>query len=111
MAYDDGTVACTDHELLIRRYYFPPSTKRIPYSKIRQVRRVPLLSMGWRIKTYGSSDLLHWFNLDVHRSRKDVALIIQLAGRVRPVVTPDDADRVTAELLAHGVNVTSGGSR
>jgi hypothetical protein len=29
--YDDGTVACTDDELEIRRYYFPPGEKRIPY--------------------------------------------------------------------------------
>jgi hypothetical protein len=37
MAYDDGTVACTDEALIIHRYYFPPRAKRIPYGKIRQV--------------------------------------------------------------------------
>jgi len=108
MAYDDGTVACTDEALIIRRYYFPPRAKRIPYSKIRQVRRVPLGSMGWRVKTWGSSDLIHWFNEDGHRSGKSDAFIIQLTGRIRPVITPDHPDEVTAELTAHGVNVTSG---
>jgi hypothetical protein len=44
----------------------------------------------------------------VHRWHKDVALIILLPGRMRPVVTRDDADLVTAELAAHGVDVTSG---
>ena len=105
MGYDDGKVACTDHDLVIRDYYFPPRAKRIPYSAIRQVRQEPLSSMGLRVKTYGSADLIHWFNLDRHRSSKDVALIISLAGRVRPVITPDHADRVVAELLDHGVNV------
>jgi hypothetical protein len=104
MAYDDGRVACTDHGLVIRHYY-PVGAKRIPYSKIQQVRRVPLKSMGARVKIHGSSDLIHWFNFDPHRSGKDVALIVALAGRMRPVITPDDADSVTAELVAHGVNV------
>lgn len=104
MAYDDGKVACTDQGLVIRHYY-PVGAKRIPYSKIQQVRRVPLKSMGARVKIHGSADLIHWFNFDMHRSRKDVALIIAMANRVRPVITPDDPDRVTAELVAHGVNV------
>jgi hypothetical protein len=104
MAYDDGRVACTDHGLVVRHYCLI-GAKRIPYSKIQQVRRVPLKSMGARVKIHGSADLIHWFNFDMHRSRKDVALIIFLAGRVRPVITPDDADRVTAELITHGVNV------
>jgi hypothetical protein len=39
-------LACTDEALIIRRYYFPPHAKRIPYRKIRQVRRAPLGSMG-----------------------------------------------------------------
>ena len=108
MAYDDGTVACTDEALIIRRYYFPPRAKRIPYSKIRQVRRVPLGSMGWRVKTWGSSDLIHWFNYDPDRSSRRDAFIIQLTGTIRPVITPGDPDEVTAELTAHGVNVTNG---
>jgi hypothetical protein len=42
----------------------------------------------------------------MHRSRKADALIVVLSGRrVRPVITPDDANRVAAELTAHGVNV------
>jgi hypothetical protein len=108
VTYDNGKVACTGHDLVIRRYYFPGGAKHIPYSQIRQVRQVTMRSLGWRIKIWGSGDLIHWFNFDVHRWHKDVALIILLPGRVRPVVTPDDADLVTAELAAHGVDVTSG---
>src|SRR5690242_5122790 len=87
VTYDDGKVACTGHGLVIRRYYFPGGAKRIPYSQIRQVRQVTMKSLGWRIKIWGSGDLIHRFNLDVHRWHKDVALIILLPGRVRPVVT------------------------
>jgi hypothetical protein len=106
MAYDDGKIAVTDRGLVVRHYY-PVGAKRIPYSKIQRVQRVPLKSMGALVKIHGSADFIHWFNFDTHRSRKAVALIIYLAGRVRPVITPDDPDRVTAELVAHGVKVTS----
>ncbi len=105
--YDDGKIACTDAELIIRHYYFPVGDKRIPYSAIREVRRVPLGFMGkWRI--HGSGDFVHWFNLDSHRPRKDTALVIHLSGVIKPVITPDDPDRVVAELAAHGVTTTSG---
>jgi hypothetical protein len=105
--YDDGGVACADQELVIRRYYFPTGAKHIPYSAIREVRRVRLSAMGsWRIR--GSGDLVHSFNFDIGRPRKDSALVIHLDGRIRPVITPDDPDQVAAVLAAHGVNVTSG---
>lgn len=51
---------------------------------------------------------MHWFNFDPRRPRKDVALVLYLDGKIRPVITPDDPERVTGELEAHGVNVTSG---
>ena len=107
VGYEDGTVACTDSELVIRHYYFPAGAKRIPYSAIREVRRVPLGSLGrWRI--HGSGDLVHWFSFDLRLPRKDMALVVHLDGVVRPVVTPDDPSRVVDVLTAFGVNVTSG---
>jgi hypothetical protein len=109
MAYDDGRVACTDQDLVIRGYYFPAGAKHIPYGRIRTVRRTSLTDLGrWRTKVWGSGDLAHWFNLDPHRFRKDTAFVVELGRPVRPVVTPDDPDRVAAELTAHGVNVTGG---
>jgi hypothetical protein len=104
-AYDDGKIACTDTALVIRYYYFPPFPKRIPYSAIREVRVVPLRIWGkWRIQ--GSGDFVHWFNFDPGRPRKRTALVILLKGTIRPTITPDDPDRVVAELTAHGVTIT-----
>jgi hypothetical protein len=106
--YDDGNVACTDTELVIRRYYLPVGgTKRIPYPAIREVRRVPLTAMGrWRIQ--GSNDFVHWFSFDIRRPRKTAALVVHSGGRILPVVTPDDPDRAAAALAAHGVRITNG---
>jgi hypothetical protein len=108
--YDDGKIACTDTELVIRYYYFPVGTKRIPYSAIREARVVPMRFMG-KARIQCSGDFIHWFNFDIKRPRKHTGLVIYLDGRIRPTITPDDSDRVAAELTAHGVNVTSGTER
>jgi hypothetical protein len=104
--YDDGRVACTDQELIIRHYYLIRA-KHISYSAIREVHRVPLGRMSKR-RIHGSGDFIHWFNFDPRRPRKDTAFVIYLANRIRPVITPDDPDRVNAELAAHEVNVIIG---
>jgi hypothetical protein len=109
MTYDDGGVACTDDSLVIRHYYFPFGDKRIPYTKIEQVRRLPLSGLTGRYRIWGSGDFTHWFNLDAGRPGKTVKFVIQTSGGgIRPVITPDDPDGVQAELTAHGVNVTAG---
>jgi hypothetical protein len=105
--YDDGKIACTDSELVIRNYYFPFGTKRIPYAAIREVRQVPLRIWG-KGRIWGSGDFVHWFNLDPGRPRKDTALVIHTDNRMRPVITPDDPARVAAELTAQSVTVTTG---
>jgi hypothetical protein len=106
--YDDGRVICSEQELTLRSYYFPAGNKRIRYENIKEARSVSLSVMGkWRI--WGSSDFLHWFNFDPKRPGKNAGLVLYLDGaNVRPVVTPDDTERVTAVLSAHGVNVTAG---
>jgi len=122
--YDDGRVACTDDAIILRRYSLW-RTRRITYQAIREVRQVPLASLGM-VRIQGSGDFVHWFNYDPHRRHKDRALVLHiLAGtkklsalrtpgdadeRVKPVITPDDPDSVIAELIAHGVKVTSGPS-
>lgn len=103
MTYDDGRVVCTDSELVIRKYYFPTgSDKHIPYQRIQQVSREQLgLSKLW-----GSPDFVHWFNWDQQRRGKQVALVVELGHRMKPVITPDDPDQVVAALTAHGVRVS-----
>ena len=77
--YDDGGIACDDENLLIRRYY-PWGAKRIPYTTIKGVSRLPLqgLNRPWKWRIWGSGDFVHWWNLDRQRPRKDLALVIDL---------------------------------
>jgi hypothetical protein len=102
MDYDDGRAACTADELVIRWYYFPAGSKHVPYARIREVCRCP----ASRGRIWGSSDLMHWYNLDAHRPDKDTGLVIHTGRVVKPMITPDDPEKVLAALTRHGVSVT-----
>ena len=96
-SYGDRTVRCDEQALTIRRYY-PWGSKRIPYSAIKGVQRLPLNAVRrWRI--WGTGDFLHWWNLDSRRPHKDVALVLDLGTRVRPTITPDNPDLLETLLL------------
>ena len=94
--YDDGAIRCDDQGIVIRRYY-PWGAKRISYDSIRSVKTFPLTGVNkvrrWRI--WGSGDFVHWWNLDPARPKKDMALVLDIGRRVRPTITPDDANTVT----------------
>jgi hypothetical protein len=82
MLYDDGKIACDDSELLIRRYY-PRGSKRVPYTSIRSVKRIPIRVRRWRL--WGSGDFRHWWNLDLRLTRKgEAGTSLPGAGSTRP---------------------------
>ena len=93
--YDDGEIRLDETGLLIRRYY-PWGGKRVTYSSLRAVQHLPLTGVDrvrrWRI--WGSGDFIHWWNLDPHRPRKSVALVLDVGKMIRPTITPDEPDRV-----------------
>jgi hypothetical protein len=96
MLYDDGRIACDETGLTIGWYYLW-GAKRIPYGSIRSVSRSGVRK--WRL--WGSSDLVHWWNLDRGRPQKDVALVLDVGGRIRPTITPDDPETVERILAEH----------
>ena len=99
--YDDGAIACNDTGILIRKYYLG-GAKQIPYTSIRGVESRPLngvMSARWRI--WGTGDFVHWWNLDIRRPKKHVALVLDVGGRVRPTITPDDWTAVEDILREH----------
>jgi hypothetical protein len=101
-AYDDGRICCDATGITIR-WYYPWGAKRAPYSSIRAVERLPLTGVNkvrrWRI--WGSGDFVHWWNLDPSRTRKSIALVLDVGHRVRPTITPDEPDAVARILQEH----------
>ncbi len=97
--YDDGLVQLNSDGLIIRRYHFPLGTsKHIPYAQIKGVQPWPMGLWTGKGRLWGSGDLRHWFSLDLRRPWKEKALILDLGAWVRPVITPDEPDRVLALL-------------
>jgi hypothetical protein len=91
--YDDGRIRLDDDGLTIRWYYLW-GKKCIPYSAIRSIQMRSLTTWRGKWRIWGSGDFIHWFNLDSTRPGKETAIEIHRAGRVIPMITPDDADAV-----------------
>jgi hypothetical protein len=99
--YKDRWIECTADAVLIHGYYFPWGTKRVPYSSILQVRRVPIGTLTGRGRIWGSTTLHYWASLDPGRPAKKKALILDTGHRILPFITPDDPDAVTAVISEH----------
>lgn len=104
MIYDDGKVACDDTGLVIRRYY-PWGSKHVPYSSIQEVSRLPIRIRRWRL--WGTGDFRHWWNLDLHRPKKGVALELDTGHWIRPTITPDDVEAVEAIIRERSARAAS----
>ena len=99
--YKDRWIECTTDAVLIRGYYFPWGTKRIPYQSIREVRRVPLGTLIGRGRIWGSTTLHYWASLDPGRPRKKAALILDTGHAILPLITPDDPGAVASAIAEH----------
>jgi hypothetical protein len=101
LGYRDRLISIENGNLVIRGYYFPSLlARKIKLSKVRQVNELRMSRLRGQWRTWGSRDLRHWYNLDPSRRGKKRAFELDLGGRVRPVVTPDDPDRFVAALEA-----------
>jgi hypothetical protein len=103
MEYDDGRILCDERGLVIR-WYGLFGAKRVPYDRIRAATAGDMGSLGGRYRIWGSSDLRHWYNLDPTRPRKKTAIVLNLGKWLRPVITPDEPDKVIEILKRHGVS-------
>lgn len=107
--YRDRRIATDAHGVVIRAYYFPWGTKRVPYGALRSVTRVSLGALTGRARVWGTSNPRNWANLDLGRSHKSVGYLLDSGRFVRPFITPDDPQAFEAALGEHGVAVDGGG--
>ena len=94
--YKGRWIECTTDAVLIRGYYFPWGTKRIPYQSIREVRRVPIGTFTGRGRIWGSTTLHYRASLDPDRPAKKTALILDTGHAILPFSTPDDPGAVAS---------------
>jgi hypothetical protein len=95
--YEDPWVQCGREALTIRGYYFPFATpKVIAYRDIQSVTPFELGPWTGKWRIWGTSNPSQWWHLDWSRPQKQVALVLDLGGPVRPVITPADPEQVKA---------------
>lgn len=100
--YDDGRITCDGDGITIRWYYLW-GTKRIPYRAIRSATTYTLTPMRGQRRIWGSSDMVHWYNLDGTRPGKKTGIELNTGGTVRPCITPDDVEAVSRIIAEHVV--------
>ena len=98
--YEDRWITCTPDAIEVRGYYIPWGTRRIAYDEIRAMRRVNMGALTGKARIWGTANLRYWASLDPGRPRKKSALILDVGGRVRPFLTPDDPDAFEAVVRA-----------
>jgi len=98
--YDDGRIACDDDGVTIRWYYLW-GKKTIPFRAIRSIKTFQLGQVQGRWRIWGTTDFVHWYNLDGSRPRKERGIELDAGGRVRPCITPDDVDAVAGIIAGH----------
>lgn len=97
--YDDGRITCDDAGITIGWYYLW-GDKRIHYDEIRSAKTFQLRRLRGKWRIWGG-DLVHWYNLDGRRPGKTMGIELNLGGRVRPCITPDDPEAVARIITAH----------
>lgn len=95
-----GRVACDDEGLILRWYHLWGS-KRIPYRTILSARTLQLEPVRGKWRIWGSGDFKHWYDLDANRPNKETGIELDVGGRVRPCLTPDDPEAVSEILAEH----------
>lgn len=98
--YDDGRISCDDDGVVIG-WYYPWGAKKVPYRSIRAATTFPLGALRGRGRVWGSTDFTHWYNLDGGRPKKETGIELDVGGRVRPTITPDDPDAVVRIIEEH----------
>ncbi len=104
--YDDGKIAITGDDLVIRDYSILLRPKRILLSAIQGVQIATMDAYKGKFRIWGSGDFAHWYNLDWQRPRKHKVLVINTGKRIRPCITPDNVDTVIELLKSHGINIS-----
>jgi hypothetical protein len=99
--YEDRWIRCAAEAIAVRGYYFPWGTKHISYASIRLIERVNLGALSGRGRVWGTANPGRWASFDPRRTTKRVGFDLDLGGRVKPLITPDDPDAFETAVRAH----------
>jgi hypothetical protein len=94
--YQDRSLLVDDDGITITSYFWPGHHRHIPFSSIVAVEEIPLGTFSGRYRLVGFElrRLRDFFPWDSHRSATSRAFALDVGGRVRPVISPEDHEQV-----------------
>jgi hypothetical protein len=93
--YKDRLVMITSDAILFKNYYFPGTSKRVPFEKINSVavEHASVSTGKWRF--WGPRDLTTWYPLDILRPKRDEIFLMSVVGKkVRIGFTTENSEVV-----------------
>ena len=93
MVYDDGLIAISESELIVRQYYFPLSrARRIPLKNIQRVELHSLTIWNGLYRLWGMGVRPIWFHFDSSRFAKKHFLQVDTGTWMKIGLTPKDME-------------------
>lgn len=93
--YEDEHVLLTNLKLIIKKYYFPlKKSKTILIKNIKLADMIKLSYFNGKYKFFGLNFKLWYFHLDKDRPKKEEGILITLNSVVKPLITPNDINKV-----------------
>ena len=92
--YRDDVVRMDEVGIVIHNYYWPLGNKRIGYADISSFTRRGLKTWQGQHRVHGIDLRGRWYSRDRHRGEKELAIDLDVGGRIRPVLTVRDPDTV-----------------
>lgn len=103
--YSDSLIELTEDSILLRDYYYPFGSKRVPFSEIDHVlMEKPTLWTG-KYRVYGTGDFRTWFAPDMSRASRDRIFVLHpKRGWWRMGFTAKDSTAVQKMLRERGLS-------
>ena len=100
ISYADRLVEIKNNYILFHNYYFPiPTTKTVMFDEIETIFMVKPTLLNGKYRYWGSGDFMHWFPLDMRRSKRDVIFILHRKNKkVKIGFTVEDSNQVSGLL-------------
>ena len=104
--YSDKLVVIKDDEISFHNYYFPTFfDKTVKYSEVEKIEILKPTLLNGKYRYWGTGDFLHWYPMDMRRSRREVIFILYRKGkRIKIGFTVEDAEKVT-EILKNKAGI------
>jgi len=98
--YADKLVEIRNGYILFYNYYFPiPNSKTVTFDEIETIFIVKPTFINGKYRYWGSGDFIHWFPLDMRRSKRDAIFILHRKNKkVKIGFTVEDSEKVAGLL-------------